>query len=92
MTMVQYTTIPSVKAHLNPFKSSGFFYLNYLGRIISKRRGVWSIIIINVLTEIPVFNANIVEPDQTPYSSASDLLLHCLSMSLLGSLGINGLS
>ena len=28
-------------------------------------------------------NANSVEPDQTPRSAASDLVLHCLSMSLL---------
>ena len=33
--------------------------------------------------EIPVFNANSVEPDQTPHSVASDLALNCLSMSLL---------
>ena len=33
--------------------------------------------------EIPVFNANIVDPDQMPHSAASDLGLHCLTMSLL---------
>ena len=31
----------------------------------------------------PVFNANIVDPDQTPHSAASDLGLHCLPMSVL---------
>ena len=30
-----------------------------------------------------IFNANSVDPDQMPYSVASDLGLHCLSMSLL---------
>ena len=30
--------------------------------------------------EIPVFNANSVDPDQTPRSAASDLGLHCLPM------------
>ena len=30
-----------------------------------------------------VFNANSVDPDQTPRSAASDLGLHCLPMSLL---------
>ena len=33
--------------------------------------------------EIPVFNANCVDPDQMPHSAASDLDLHCLPMSLL---------
>ena len=36
--------------------------------------------------------ANSVDPDQTPRSAASDLGLHCLSMSLLWDAGINGLS
>ena len=34
--------------------------------------------------EIPVLNANSVDPDQTPRSAASDLSLHCLQMSLVG--------
>ena len=33
--------------------------------------------------EIPVFNANSVDPDQTPRSAAPDLGLFCLSMVLL---------
>ena len=33
--------------------------------------------------EIPVFNANSVDPDQMPCSAASEQDLHCLSMSLL---------
>ena len=32
---------------------------------------------------MPVLNANSVDLDQTPRSAASDLGLHCLSMSLL---------
>ena len=32
--------------------------------------------------EIPVFNANSVDPDQAPCSATSDLGLHCLPMSL----------
>ena len=32
---------------------------------------------------IPVFNANTLEPDQVPCSAASDLGLDCLPMSLL---------
>ena len=34
--------------------------------------------------EIPLLNANCVDPDQMPYSAASDLGLHCLPMSLFG--------
>ena len=36
------------------------------------------------LIEIPVFNANSVEPDQMPCSVASDLDLHCLPITHLG--------
>ena len=32
--------------------------------------------------EIPIFNANNVDPDRTPRSAASDLGLNCLPMSL----------
>ena len=31
---------------------------------------------------IPEFNANSVDPDQTPQNAVPDLSLHCLSMSL----------
>ena len=34
-----------------------------------------------------VFNANSVDPDQAPHSAASDLSLHCLTMSLLWETG-----
>ena len=33
--------------------------------------------------EILVFDVNCVDPDQTPRSAASDLVLHCFSMSIL---------
>ena len=33
--------------------------------------------------EIPVLDANSVDPDQTPRSAASDLGLHCLPVPLL---------
>ena len=46
---------------------------------------------LSCFTEIPVCNANSVDPDQTPRSAASDLGLHCLPASLLGKLSINGL-
>ena len=41
--------------------------------------------------QIPVFIANSIDPDQTPHSAASDLGLHCLSVSLYGTVGINEL-
>ena len=34
--------------------------------------------------EISVFNANSIDPDQTPHFVASDLGLHCLPVVLLG--------
>ena len=37
----------------------------------------------HVLLEFLNFNANSVDPDQTPRSAASDLRLYCLPMSLL---------
>ena len=57
---------------------SGLFYLESLDRSISNKRGVWLVFIITMFIEIPVFNANSVDPDQTPRCAASDLGLHCL--------------
>ena len=42
------------------------FHLNSLDRSISIRRGLWLVLIISMFIEIPVFNANSVDPDQTP--------------------------
>ena len=42
--------------------------------------------------EIAVFNANSVDPDQTPRSAESNLRLHCLSISPLLDTSHNGLS
>ena len=47
---------------------------------------------VSVYMEIPVLNASSVDPDQMLRSVASDLDLHCLSISLCGTLGINGLA
>ena len=70
---------------LTPFMPSGLFHLNCLDRSISGRRGVWLIVLLPCLRDVFVFvfNANSVDPDQTPRSTASDLGLHCLPMSLL---------
>ena len=69
--------------HFNPFTPSGLFYNKSLDQSISNRWGAWTIFIINMLLEMPVFNANIVDSDQTPRPAASDLDLHCLPMPLL---------
>ena len=62
-----------------------------LDRFISKRRGVWLVLLLSYFLEISELKANSVVPDQTPRSAASDQELHCLSMSLYGTLGLNGL-
>ena len=66
------------------------FYINSLDMYISHKKGVCLVFIIakNVI-QIFVFNANSVDPDQTPRSAVSDLDLHCLPMSLLLMLGRN---
>ena len=61
-----------------------FFYLNSLDRSISNKRSAWLVFLLPCFIEIPVVNANSVDPDQTPQNAASDLGLHCLQMSLLG--------
>ena len=63
---------------------SGLSQLNFLDRFISSRMGFWVVFLLSsCCIEIPVSNANSVDPDQTPHSAASDLGLHCLPMSLL---------
>ena len=46
-------------------------------------RGVWLVLLLSCFVEIPEFNANSVDPDQTLHFVVSDLSLHCLPMSLL---------
>ena len=50
------------------------------------------VLLLKCSIEIHVFIANSVDPDQTPRSASSDLGLHCLRMSLYGTLDINGLN
>ena len=61
---------------------SGLLYLKSLDRTISNRRGVW-LVFITIFIEICMFDANSVDPDQTLRSAASELGLHCLTMSPL---------
>ena len=75
---------PSYSYTIYPFTPSGLFYLNILDRSISSKRGIYLVLLLLYFNkEIPVQNANSVDPDQTPRSSASDLGLHCLPTSLL---------
>ena len=64
---------------------SGPFYLNTLDRSISNLRGggLVTFLLLTCFIEFLVFNANSVDPDQTPRSAASDLGLHCLPVFLL---------
>ena len=70
---------------------SGLFFHNFLDQSISNSRVSACLhglvrFIITMFIEIPVFNANSVDLDQTSHSEASDLRLHCLSIILSGSL------
>ena len=70
---------------INPFMPNGLFYRHSSDRSISSIRDVWLLFI-----EIPVLNANSVDPDQMPHCAASDLGLHCLPMSLLWDVRLKG--
>ena len=48
-----------------------------------KSRGVRLFLLSSQFIDIPVYNADSVDPDQTPRSVTSYLGLHCLPMSLL---------
>ena len=67
----------------NSFMPNEIFYLRFLDRTISNRRVVGPVLLLQCFTETPVFNANSLDPDQTPRSAASDLGLDCLPMSHL---------
>ena len=65
------------------------FCLNSLDWSISSRRGLW-FLLIPCFKEIPVFNANSVDPNQMPHSAESDRVC-TVSVPFFGTLGINGL-
>ena len=68
---------------LNPFMPSGLFYHNSLDRSISYIRDVWLVFTAIVFCRNFLTHVKSIDPDQTPRSTASDLGLHCLPMSLL---------
>ena len=45
--------------------------------------------LLSCFVEVSELNVNIVDPDQTPRSAASDLGLHCLAVSLLWDARLN---
>ena len=57
--------------------------LLYLHSSISNIRGVWLflLLLLPFFIEIPVFNSNSEDPDQTPRTAPSDLGLHFLPVS-----------
>ena len=61
----------------NPFMLGGLSYLNSLDRSISNRRDVWVVLLFSCFVEIPILNANSIDPDQMPHSAMSDPGLHC---------------
>ena len=82
--------LESVSSLLNPFMLNVFFFILF-GPVHFQNKGYLVRFFYYYFIEIPVFNANSVDPDQTPRSAASDLGLHCLPLSLYGTLGSNGL-
>ena len=67
----------------NPFMPRELFYHNSLHRSISNRRGILVVLSKSFFMEIAVFNANSVDPDQTPLSVTSDFGLNCFPISFL---------
>ena len=65
---------------INRYMPSGLCCLNSLDMSFSNRRVV---VFILCFIELPVFNVNSLDLDQTPRSVASDIGPHCLSMSVL---------
>ena len=70
---------------------SGLVYLKSLTSPFPIKKSVWLTFIITIFLEISVFNANRVDPDQTPRSAASDLDLSVCQCPFYGMLGIHGL-
>ena len=69
---------------INPFMLSRLFYFSSLDKSISIKRVAWLVFFITFcFIEMPVLNANSVDPDQMPHNAVSDLGLHYLPMSLL---------
>ena len=57
---------------------------NSLDQSISNSRLFGQFLLLLCFLEIPVYNANSVDPDQMPHVAATDLGLHCLPITLMG--------
>ena len=79
----KYFRKPSAETLIQHAIPSGLFYPKSLDPSISKRRNICVFLVSPCFIEIPVYNANSVDPDQTPRSAASDLGLYFLPVSLL---------
>ena len=66
---------------INTVTSSGLFHHNSLDQAISNSRVSGYFLLLLCFIEIPVTDANNVDPN---HSVASDLSLHCLPISVLG--------
>ena len=62
----------------NPFMPNELFYLNTLDKSFSNRRGVWLVLLLPCFLEIPVLNANSVDPDQMSHSGSALFAYVCL--------------
>ena len=54
------------------------FYLNTLDKSFSNRKGVWFVLLLPCFLEIPVLNANSVDPDQMSHSGSALFAYVCL--------------
>ena len=68
----------------NPLTLGGLLYNSSLVQSFSNSRVSGLVFIITIFIEIPVVNANGVDPDQMLHTVASDLGWQCLPVSLLG--------
>ena len=76
--------------------SSGLLYLHSSDRFISNVRGVWLVLFLPYYIEIPVFNANIVDPDpqgsDAAYCGRGLIWVYTFCQwPIYGTLGLNGL-
>ena len=67
---------------VNPLYTGGLFHCYMLDESICHFRGVRSILSLSIF-DGKILIANNVDPDQMPHYVASDLVLHCLPMTLL---------
>ena len=60
---LQMTDRKNIVLPLNPLMQNGLFYLNTLDKSFSNGKGVRLVLLLPCFLEIPVLNANSVDPD-----------------------------